>query len=158
MQPPIRIARDNPLDPRVRQMIAESDEYYAALYPAESNHLFDPLSLCAPNISFYAARRGAAIIGFGAVVAMDGYGEIKRMFVNPKARGAGAGRRLLEELERRAVALGLPVLRLETGVRQPEAVSLYRTHGFREIAPFGDYKSDPLSMFMEKELPARIKN
>ncbi|WFU42032.1 GNAT family N-acetyltransferase [Bradyrhizobium sp. CB82] len=156
MQLPIRIVTDNPLDPQVRQMIAESDEYYSDLYPAESNHLFDPVSLCAPNISFYAARRGEDIVGFGAVVAMDGYGEIKRMFVDPKARGEGVGRRLLEEIERRAVALGLPVLRLETGVRQPEAISLYRTHGFHEIAPFGDYKIDPLSLFMEKNLPTQM--
>ncbi|SFH80082.1 GNAT family N-acetyltransferase [Bradyrhizobium sp. Gha] len=158
MQLPIRIALDNPLDPQVRQMIAESDEYYAALYPAESNHLFDPVSLCAPNISFYAARRGNALIGFGAVVAIGGYGEIKRMFVDPKARGEGVGRQLLEEIERRAMVLGLPVLRLETGVRQPEAISLYRKHGFQEIAPFGNYKSDPLSIFMEKKLPMQLAN
>lgn len=80
------------------------------------------------------------------------------MFVEPKARGKGLGRRLLEEIERRAVALGLPVLRLETGVRQPEAISLYRTHGFREIAPFGDYKRDPLSLFMEKNLLTSMAN
>jgi putative acetyltransferase len=46
----------------------------------------------------------------------------------------------------------LACLRLETGIHQAEAIALYATHGFREIGPFGDYKLDPLSLFMEKRL------
>jgi len=41
---------------------------------------------------------------------------------------------------------------LGTGIRQPEALALYRSAGFREIEPFGDYLPDPLSLFMEKTL------
>ena len=42
----------------VTRMIGESDRYYADLYPAESNHLLDPASLLAPNVSFLVARTG----------------------------------------------------------------------------------------------------
>jgi putative acetyltransferase len=39
---------------------------------------------------------------------------------------------------------------LETGVRQPEALALYRRHGYTERGPFGPYQPDPLSTFFEK--------
>ena len=81
-----------------------------------------------------------------------GYGEIKRMFVADAARGHGIGRRLLAAIESEARNFGLSVLRLETGIRQPAAIGLYRSCGYREVAPFGDYGPDPLSVFMEKTL------
>jgi putative acetyltransferase len=60
----------------------------------------------------------------------------------------------LERLEAVAKQNGLTALRLETGIRQPEALALYRSAGFRAIEPFGDYRPDPLSLFMEKTIPA----
>jgi len=146
------ITLGNPTDPQVVRMIAESDRYYAGLYPAESNHLLEPSSLLAPNVSFFVARDADTICGFGAVVATPPYGEIKRMYVGQWARRRGIGRDILLAIERRARELKLTQLRLETGVRQPEAIALYATHGFAEIGPFGDYAPDPLSMFMEKSL------
>lgn len=44
------------------------------------------------------------------------------------------------------------MIRLETGVYQPEALALYGRAGYVERGPFGDYVADPLSVFMEKEL------
>ena len=43
-------------------------------------------------------------------------------------------------------------MRLETGTKQPEAIALYRKFGYVERGPFGAYKPDPLSIFMEKRL------
>ena len=70
----------------------------------------------------------------------------------PRARGLGLGRRLLAELEAQARGERLTLLRLETGIHQPEALGLFRATGFREITAFGDYAPDPLSVFMEKAL------
>ena len=56
---------------------------------------------------------------------------------------------------RPAAEHGMTALRLETGTQQPEALALYRSAGFTEIGPFGDYRADPLSLFMEKRLPGR---
>jgi putative acetyltransferase len=53
-------------------------------------------------------------------------------------------------LEAAATAEGTRVLRLETGVRQPESLALYRRHGYTERGPFGGYERDPLSTFFEK--------
>jgi putative acetyltransferase len=77
---------------------------------------------------------------------------VKRLYVPPRARGLGLGRRLLAELEAQARRERLTLLRLETGIRQPEALGLFRAAGFLEIAAFGDYAPDPLSVFMEKTL------
>ena len=64
--------------------------------------------------------------------------EIKRMWVAPRARGLGLGRRLLEELERRAAEAGVTVLHLETNHTLSEAISLYRNAGYQEVAAFND--------------------
>jgi DNA-binding MarR family transcriptional regulator/N-acetylglutamate synthase-like GNAT family acetyltransferase len=64
--------------------------------------------------------------------------HIKRMWVAPDVRGLGLGRRLLVELEARAAAHGVRTLRLETNRALSEAISLYRTAGYREVAAFND--------------------
>jgi putative acetyltransferase len=125
----------------------------AALYPAESNHLLDIASLQRPEVAFFVARVDGRALGCGAVVSSgEGWAEIKRMFVSPAARGMKLGRRLLLEIEAIAYQRGERLLRLETGAKQPEALALYRSAGFVEIGPFGSYRPDPLSLFMEKPL------
>lgn len=147
------ITIEDPGQPDIVALLRAADEWYATLYPAESNHLLDIGSLRQPGVSFFVARQpDAALLGYGAVVAQGDYAEIKRMYVAPAARGLKLGRRLLENLERRAAELGHACIRLETGIRQPEAIGLYRKAGYREIDPFGDYVPDPLSLFMEKRL------
>ncbi|HVM80811.1 MAG TPA: GNAT family N-acetyltransferase [Stellaceae bacterium] len=153
---PVEIAIEDPDQPEVRALLAKADAYYAVLYPAESNHLLDVTELRRPEVAFFVARREGAVVGFGCLVRQDGdYGEIKRLYVIDAARGAGAGRAVLDCIERHAASLGLRFLRLETGIRQPEALSLYRAAGFRERPPFGAYQNDPLSLFMEKRLAPR---
>lgn len=77
---------------------------------------------------------------------------MKRMFVRAEARGIGLGRRLLNALEEIACRRSIIRISLETGIRQPEAIGLYRASGYQECPPFGDYKDDPLSLFMTKSL------
>jgi DNA-binding MarR family transcriptional regulator/GNAT superfamily N-acetyltransferase len=67
-----------------------------------------------------------------------GVGEIKRMWVARAARGLGLGRRLIAELEAHARANGVRVLRLDTNRALVEAISLYRSCGFTEVAAFND--------------------
>ena len=142
-----------PADPRVRPLVGELDRLQLSLYPAESNHL-DPIeTLERDNVTFLAAFVGAQVVGCGAVKRMPGpYGEIKRMYVDPNVRGRGVGRTLLEALESSLLADGIDVARLETGVRQPEALALYKRCGYVRIAAFGEYREDPLSVFLEKRL------
>ncbi|MGD0490364.1 MAG: GNAT family N-acetyltransferase [Steroidobacteraceae bacterium] len=149
----IRIGIENPDQAEVAALLEASDAYMAALYPAESNHLLDIASLQRPEVAFFVARVDGRALGCGAVVSSgEGWAEIKRMFVSPAARGMKLGRRLLLEIEAIAYQRGERLLRLETGAKQPEALALYRSAGFVEIGPFGSYRPDPLSLFMEKPL------
>lgn len=147
-----RIAREPPNQPEVHALLAAADAYAQSLYPPDSNHLLELAALLAPSVTFLVARDAAGAIGCGAVVRQDGWFEIKRMFVAPAARGKGVGRALLDQLQFEAQRRGGRLLRLETGIRQPEAIGLYRTAGFAEIGPFGAYRPDPLSLFFEKAL------
>ena len=125
----------------------------ASLYPAESNHMLDVASLRQPRVAFLVARVDGEALGCGPVVdSGEGWAEVKRMFVSPAARGLKLGRRLLDEIETIAARRGVRLLRLEMGGLQPEALGLYRSAGFVEIGPFGAYRPDPFSIFMEKTL------
>jgi len=144
---------ETPDQPEVRDMLARLDAYCAALYPAESNHLLDVASLMQGDVLFLVARDiDGCAVGCAALVNKQHYGEVKRMFVDERRRGLGTGRKLLEHLVMFARMSGLSVLRLETGIHQPEAIGLYERLGFARCEPFGEYREDPLSLFMEKPL------
>ena len=154
MKPRIEIAPVNPMLPEVLEMIAELDALMHALYPIESAHLTDPAKLAdAPN-RFYGARVDGVIRGCGGFLVTDqGYGEVKRIFVSPKARGFGLGRAVMDHLEREARSLGLSRLKLETGIYQPEALGLFEVCGYAVCERFGDYpEGDPNSIFYQNIL------
>jgi len=96
---------------------------------------------------------GNTPIGCGALRELEpGVGEIKRMFVLPEARGLGAARGMLEVLEAQGRALGYSAVRLGSGVRQPEALALYESSGYRRIPLFGEYEGAELCVCYEKVL------
>lgn len=137
----------------VRAMLEKLDAYCAALYPAESNHLLDIDALLKGDVLFLVARDiDGAAVGCAALANRGAYGEVKRMYVDEARRGLGTGRKLLEHLAMFARMSGLSELKLETGIHQPAAIALYENAGFSRCEPFGDYRPDPLSLFMEKRL------
>lgn len=143
--------------PEVIALIAELDAYQDGLYPPESRHALDLASLTQPNVLFAVARDQAGqAVGCGAIVLSAEFGELKRLFVSPAARGQGLARRLMERLEAEAAARGCELLRLETGPFQPEALGLYARCGYARCGPYGGYADDPLSVFMEKPIGACI--
>ena len=143
---------ESPRQVDVQRLLEALDAYQSALYPPESNHFLDVDALAAPNVRFFVARREGRALGCGALRIEAGYGELKRMFVSPAARGLKLGRRILDRIEEEARREGLACLRLETGIHQPEALGLYRSAGYVEREAFGEYRPDPLSVFMEKSL------
>jgi ribosomal protein S18 acetylase RimI-like enzyme len=64
------------------------------------------------------------------------------MYTAPAARGRGVARRVLAAVEESARAAGCRRVILETGDRQPEAIALYTSAGYRRIADFGYYKDE----------------
>ena len=136
----------------IRQLVAELDQDLSGPYLPEQRHALSLDQLFEDNVRFFAARLDGVAVGCGGVAFYDGYAEVKRMFTRPEARGRGLARRLLEALERVAARLGARELVLETGVRQEEAIRLYRRAGFEEIPAYGEYVDSPLSVCMRKLL------
>jgi len=150
----MQIALESPDQPDVIQLIDDLDAYQKPLYPPESHYGIDIAALSAAHVLFAVARdtEGTAI-GCAAIVMEPGYGELKRMYVRPQNRGQGVAAKVLGFLEGEAMARGCAVFRLETGVRQPEALSFYARAGYVRRGLFGAYPDDPLSVFMQKDAP-----
>jgi len=123
----------------VRAYVAElSDRFEDGWDPALSISAADE-ELTPPAGLFLVATLYADVVGCGALKFHHGApAEVKRVWVSPAVRGLGLGRRLLAELEAHAAARRVRTLRLETNRALGEAVSLYRTAGYREVAPFND--------------------
>jgi GNAT superfamily N-acetyltransferase len=160
--------RDEPYDgpeavALVQDLLVDLNERYAdvdegnADAPDDEGYLAEvtPELVRAPKGAFLVAYLDGAPAGCGAVKPLDAdpsKGEIKRMYTVPAARRRGVSRALLLALEARAGELGYRVLQLETGLAQPEAISLYESHGWHRITPYGHYKDSPQSVCFAKEL------
>lgn len=108
---------------------------------------FDPARSLAPTLDGFAPPHGTFLVmrlhgrpigcgGFKREASGGAY--VKRMWISRTARGLGLGRRLLQELETRARALGYRMMRLETEKALTEAQQLYRSSGYREVERFND--------------------
>jgi putative acetyltransferase len=150
--PVLELRTESPLSPEARALIADSQSALEAVYSADEIFTLDATELAAPNAQFLVARMDGRPVGCIALVDMLRYGELKRLFVDTAARGLGLGQRLVAEAETAARDLGIRVLRLETGPALVPAVRLYRSLGYLERGPFGDYADLPCSLFMEKRL------
>jgi putative acetyltransferase len=120
-----------------------------------SAHALDLAGLRSPDIGFWSAWDGDDLLAIGAMKRLSqGHGEIKSMHTVEAVRRRGVGSAMLQHIIDAARNDGIKKLSLETGswpYFQP-AVALYRRHEFIECAPFGDYRPDPNSIFMTRDL------
>jgi putative acetyltransferase len=153
----MQIERLDPETEAARTLIALSDQYMEALYPPESNHLESVSALKASNGAFLGGFIDGKLVACGAVKILEDdcrYGEIKRVFVIESHRGQGLSKVVMSHLEHYLKDSNVFLARIETGIKQPEALGLYRSLGYMVRTPFGAYIHDPLSIFMEKTLLA----
>jgi putative acetyltransferase len=149
----LKIALEDPSQPEIIVLLRDGEEHSAKLYPAESNHHMPLSALRASNIRFLVVRdANGRAVGTGALALNGAWAELKRMWVIPEARRLGVSKIILAALEARARSEGVRTLRLETGVENHAALGLYTRAGFKRGEPFGDYRADPLSVFMHKDL------
>ena len=120
---------------------------YTAELNARATRPFDPSvgatarpdEVRPPAGRFFVVHVDGRAVGCGAVKHKTAdTTELKRMWIDPGARGLGLGRRLLERLEACAVEHGSKLARLETSASLPEAIRLYRSAGWREVPAFDD--------------------
>jgi GNAT superfamily N-acetyltransferase len=109
-----------------------------------------------PAGAFIVLESGGVTLAGGALRRFaPGVGEIKRMWTAPDHRGRGHSRRVLRALEHAAVRRGYHRARLQTGVLQTAAISLYESSGYEPTAPWGPYTGDPRLLSFEKRLDVR---
>ncbi len=99
-----------------------------------------------------AYLNGEAVGAGGIKQYSPGIMEVKRMFVLPENRGRGIAAEILKELEKWAGELAFKKCILETGIRQPEAIALYKKCGYKSIPNYGQYKDAPGSVCFGKLL------
>jgi len=148
---------DDPRAARLRNLL--TDELLARYATEEEPHLPEAAqkALSVPPEDFIAnvlvLNTAGEAIGHGALRRLDGEWEVKRVIIDPAARGLGAATVLMAELERIAATDGARRVILQTGGKQPEAEALYRKLGYSQIPTYPPYEhSIPSSICFAKEL------
>ena len=158
--PPIRFERRSLTHPDAMRLIEEVQAEYVVLYGGPDESPIDAGEFEGPAGAFHVAYLGDVPVATGAWrrrAVPDGVdhgpcAEIKRMYVSPDHRGRGVARQVLALLEADAAAAGAATLVLETGIRQPEAISLYESSGYSRIPGYGHYSGSELSRCFAKVL------
>jgi len=127
----------------------------AAHSPPESIHALNPDELRRPDITFWTAWDENSLMGCGAIKELNPtHGEIKSMRTSTHHLRKGVAAKLLVHILSEAKKCGYQRLSLETGSMAAfhPAQALYRKFGFTECKPFADYKPDPNSLFLTRQL------
>jgi putative acetyltransferase len=151
----VHIELDDLTRPQVHRLLADHLADMHATSPAESVHALDLTGLRRPDVTMWTLWDDDVLLGCAALRELSPVsGEIKSMRTVAEARGRGLGRVLLEHVIAEARERGYARLSLETGAEDffAPARRLYARHGFTECPPFGDYRLDPHSVFMTREL------
>jgi GNAT superfamily N-acetyltransferase len=138
-------------DPLVAPLLAGLAAEYEQRYgPNDELASVDPAEFDPPDGAFLVLVDADDVIAGGGIHRLSGsLAEVKRMWTSPARRRQGHAGTVLRALEDAARDLGYRTIRLETGPRQPEAVALYESAGYRSIATFGRY---PAALAFEREL------
>lgn len=151
----MHVERDDLTRPEVHDLLADHLADMHATSPAESVHALDLSGLRRPDVTMWTLWDDDELLGCAALRELSpDAGEIKSMRTVAESRGRGLGRLLLEHVIAEARSRGYHRLNLETGAEDffAPARRLYERHGFIECPPFGDYRLDPNSVFMTREL------
>ena len=149
--PDIRVARYD--SPDAQALIAELDADLDERYGEGDPVLADPGEFVAPDGRFLVAYEGDRPVACAGIRRLDAdTAELKRMFVRPVARGKGVAKALLAACEAAARDLGYSRLWLETGIAQPEAMTLYTSSGYTPVRRFGQYAYAPSTRYLGIDL------
>ena len=121
------------------QYAAELDRRFPGGFGYDRALPLDVSGLAPPDGLVLIARMAGRPVGCACLKGLGhDVADIKRVWVAPEARGAGIGRRLMDEVEARALAAGCDRVRLETNRTLVEAIAMYRGRGYREVPPFNE--------------------
>jgi putative acetyltransferase len=99
------VQRETPDSPEVVAFLASADQRSASLYPEESRHGLSLPALLSADARFFVARQDGQALGCGGYVRISAHAaEMKRLFVDPALRGQGAGKALVQAIEKLRLA------------------------------------------------------
>ena len=149
----ITMQRSTYTDPDFQNLCAALDKEFWVRYP-DTQQNFEPYNKVDQSARVVLAYHKQDAVGCGCFRSMgEEYTiEIKRMYVMPEFRGNRIAGSILMELEQWAKAEGYLISKLETGVNQPEAVSLYERCGYNQIPNYPPYVGVAESICMVKKL------
>jgi putative acetyltransferase len=145
------IAPDDPRADDVRLLIARHLSFARSVTPPEDVHALDLEGLLEPGVTFFSYRVDGELLAIGALKHLDrDHAEVKSMHTAESARGRGVGRAMLEHLLAVARERGYRRVSLETGAMAAfePALALYRSAGFEQTGPFGEYAPSENSVFL----------
>lgn len=156
----IEITQVRITDPDAVRLVAEVQQEYVRRYGGPDDTPLEPTVFDAPSGRFFLGYLDGEPVAMGGwrfrpgVTAFERVraAEVKRMYVVPARRGAGYARAVLGHLECSAREAGADLMVLETGLRQPEAIGLYLSSGYRPVEPFGHYAWSPTARYFGKPL------
>jgi len=151
----MEIRIDDLKGPEVALLLQEHHQDMLDHTPAESVHSLDISGLQASDVTFWSAWIDGGLAGCGAIkIIAAGHAELKSMRTSSSHLRQGVAQQLLTHILTEAKQQGITTVSLETGTPDSfiPAQKLYRDFGFSECAPFADYREDPYSLYMTKEL------
>jgi len=151
----VNIVVDDLRGPEIADLLSEHLQDMYRITPAESVHALDIDALRQPDVTFWSAWQGEALLGCGAIKQLDDqHGEIKSMRPARQYLRQRVARALLQHILSEAQTRGYRQVSLETGSMDAFAPArkLYQAAGFSFCSPFSDYLDDPNSVFMTKWL------
>ncbi len=158
-----RVERVSITHPDAALLVEEVQEEYVRRYGGRDQTPIDPAYFEEPLGAFFVGYLDDVAVATGAwrrrtdveVGGTRESAEVKRMYVAPVARRTGLARAMLEHLEKTARGAGAEVMVLETGMRQPEAITLYESAGYVPVPGFGFYRDSPISRCFARPLTRR---
>jgi putative acetyltransferase len=141
--------------PEIAALLQSHVDDMRAESPEESCHVLDLDGLRQPEITFWTVWDGDLLVGCGALKELDPtHAEIKSMRTVDGYRGRGVGSAMMRRILEAAAFRGYSRLSLETGSGEffAPARALYEKFGFVVCPPFADYRDDPNSYFMTREI------
>ncbi len=148
----ISLSRTSPWDPGYTQLVTKLDAELA-ITDGEDHAFYDQFNK-SDNIKYVIVLyENDQPVGCGAIKEFQGdVMEVKRMFILKEKRGKGYASIILKELENWAKELGYKTCILETGINQPEAITLYKKSGYRIIPNYGQYAGVEKSFCFGKDI------
>ena len=148
----MRIERTNSSNPDFIHLISELDKYLRVT-DGDQHAYYDQYNQLDDIDHVIVVYLDDSPCGCGAIKTYtNDTMEIKRMFTTPESRGKGIATSILNELEKWTSELGYHACILETGIKQTEAISMYRKLGYVRIPNYGQYAGKDISRCFIKSL------